>query len=365
MKSYIVEQDKLSANIRFLLEKAGETAVYGVIKGDGYGLGLIPMAKELWNGGIRRFAVTEPEEVHALRQAGFDSAEILMLRETGLESELRALIADGAVLTVGSAETARIVAELGETLGIRCVCHVKIDTGMGRYGFLPEDLDGIAAVYSTEHLNVQGIYTHFHSAFSDEAATRRQFAAFQQVLSGLEKRGIAPGLRHCCNSSAFLQYPEMRLDGVRIGSGFLGRLSFSGVSELQPIGWCEARVEVIREIPKGHTVGYAAGWKAKRPTRIAVLGVGYYHGFGPESKNDLYRFRDCLVGALSEVKAFLTRRALYVTVNDHPARVLGHIGMVQTIVDVTGIPCQVGDPVRVPIKPLSVKNMDIVIRGSK
>lgn len=106
-------------------------------------------------------------------------------------------------------------------------------------------------------------------------------------------------------------------------------------------------MEVLREIPKGHTVGYGAGWRAKRPTRIAVFSVGYFHGFGAPARNDLYRFRDCLVGVLSNVKAFLTHKAIYVTIHGKQARVLGHVGMVQTICDVTDIPCEIGDTVRI------------------
>ena len=118
-------------------------------------------------------------------------------------------------------------------------------------------------------------------------------------------------------------------------------------------------MELIREIPKGHTVGYGAAWKAKRPTRIAVCGVGYFHGFGAEKGNDLFRFRDCVRGGLGYVKAFLKKKAFYVSVNGKQARVLGHIGMVQTIFDVTDIPCEVGDPVRLEINPLLVKGMDV------
>lgn len=362
MKAYIVDTAALQHNLEVLRKKAGNAVTYGVIKGDGYGLGLIPMAEQLRNGGVTHFAVTEVSEVAALREGGFLQEEILMLRETGLEAELEALMDDSAVVTVGSLETAETLNRLAQQRGIACPCHVKIDTGMGRYGFLPENIEQIAAVYAMEHLDVQGIYTHFHSAFEDSPATQRQFEAFQRVLEALNARKIDPRLRHCCNSSAFLKHPEMHLDGVRLGSAILGRLSFSGETELTRLGWCEAQVEVVREIPKGHSVGYGAGWTAKRPTRIAVCSVGYYHGFEAPARNDLYRFRDCLVEALSLVKAFLTRRALYMTVNGKPARVLGHVGMVQTVLDVTDIPCQVGDPIRAEIKPLAIRDLEIRYR---
>lgn len=362
MKAYIVEQDLLTENLRILTEKAGEAAIYGVIKGNGYGLGLLPIAHALWDAGITRFAVTEIEEVQALREGGFQEAEILMMRETALPEELELLLSLDAIATVGCPETADAMEAVAAAAERKFPCHVKIDTGMGRYGFLPGDTEGVSAIYGRTSLDVQGIYTHFHSAFSSEKDTHAQFAAFQGVLSALDSAGIAPGVRHCCNSSAFLKYPEMHLDAVRLGSAILGRLSFPGVTDLKPLGYCEAQVELLRDLPKGHTVGYGAPFHLKRPTRIAVCGVGYYHGFGMESGEDLFRFRDCVRNALSAVKALLTRRKVYGTVNGKPARVLGHIGMVQTIFDVTDIPCQVGDPIRLAIGPLKVKGLEVRFR---
>lgn len=362
MNAYIVEQSVLTQNLNSLLERAGDAAVYGVIKGNGYGLGLIPMAQILWEQGVTRFAVTEISEVRALREADFPQAEILMLRETALTEELEALLELDAVATVGCVETADAMEAVATAAERKFPCHAKIDTGMGRYGFLPGDTDTVAAIYRREYLEVQGIYTHFHSAFSSEKDTRTQFSAFQAVLSALETAGIAPGVRHCCNSSAFLKYPEMHLDAVRLGSAILGRLSFAGASELKPAGYCEAQIELIREIPKGHSVGYGAAFRTKRPTRIAVCGVGYFHGFGVGPADDLFRFRDCVRKALSAAKSFLRRQRIYVTVCGQRAQVLGHIGMVQTICDVTDIPCQVGDPIRLEIGPLKVKNLDILYR---
>lgn len=362
MKAYIVDRSGLENNIRVLKETAKDAAVYGVIKGNGYGLGLIPMAEVLREGGIDRFAVTELNEVRALRENGFETEEILMMRATCLRDELAELLTLGATATVGSLECAQAMADVAAEMEKPFPCHVKIDTGMGRYGFHPDEIETIASVYTMEQLNVTGIYTHFHSAFSNEKETKAQFSAFTGVCDALYAKSIAVGIRHCCNSSAFLKYPEMHLDAVRLGSALLGRLSFPGDMGLKKLGWCESRVEVIREIPSGHSVGYGAAWRAKRPTKIAVCGVGYYHGFGAEHADDIFRFRDCLRGGLHYVKAFLSRKALYIQINGKPARVLGHIGMVQTVCDVTDIPCQVGDPIRIEINPLMMKDMDVIYR---
>lgn len=362
MKAYVVNKADLQNNIRVLKEKAGDASIYGVIKGNGYGLGLCPMAEALREGGVDRFAVTEIHEVQALREGGFPTEEILMMRATCIEEELSELLRLGATATVGSLECAERMEQLAARSDTVFPCHLKVDTGMGRYGFHPQELDRMEQVYHMPHLSVTGIYTHFHTAFSSEKATRSQFTQFSQVLDGLTARGLDLGTRHCCNSSAFLKYPEMHLDAVRIGSALLGRLSFPGDMGLKKLGWCESQVELIRELPKGHGVGYGSAWVAKRPTKIAVCGVGYYNGFGTAHEDDTFRFMDCLRGGLHYVKAFLKRKAVYVQVNGSPAPVLGHIGMVQTICDVTDIPCSVGDLIRLEINPLMVKGMDIDYR---
>ena len=364
MKAYIVEKDALQSNIRLVREKAGAAAVWGVVKGDGYGLGLVPLAKELRAGGIDRFAVTEVSDVRALREAGFADERILMLRPTGEAQELEQLLDLHAVIAVGSVEQAGVLNGIAGRRGEIAEVHLEIDTGMGRYGFLPTQTRQIVELYRTMNsLAVSGVFTHFHSAFCDEKATRAQFAAFQSLLSRLHAAGCETGEVHCSNSSALLRYPEMNLDAVRVGSAFLGRLSFKNRLGFRPVGCCEATIDELRWLQKGFTCGYGAAWKAKRPTREAIVSVGYFHGFGAEKGRDLFRVRDCLRGCLSSLKAMLTRKAVYVTVGGKRCRVLGHIGMLHTCIDVTKVPdLTPGQTVRLEISPLLVKGLNVEYR---
>ena len=117
MNAYVVERAALAENIRILKEKAGDTAIYGVIKGGGYGLGLINMAGILSENGIERFAVTGLEEVCALREGGFPEQEILMLRATCIPEELKVLLEQHATGTVGSLECAKAMDKAAEAAG--------------------------------------------------------------------------------------------------------------------------------------------------------------------------------------------------------------------------------------------------------
>ncbi len=364
MNAYVVDKEALAANVRAIVQRAGSAAVWGVVKGDGYGLGLIEFSRVLRQNGVDRFAVTEVSEVQRLREAGFANERILMLRPTLDEQEIEALLDANAILSVGSGEQAGVINSLASRRGTIAEVHLEIDTGMGRYGFLPTETGKIVNIYRTMNaLAVTGVYTHFHSAFCSEKATRAQHAAFTSMLGRLHAAGCETGEAHCCNSSALLRFPDLAMDGVRVGSAFLGRLSFRGSYGLSKIGHCEAQIEELRWLQKGFTTGYGAAWRAKRPTRVAILSVGYYHGFGAEKGRDLWRVRDCVRGILSNLKAMLTRKALYVTVNGKRCRVLGHIGMLHTCINVTNVPdVSLGDSVTLEINPLLVKGLEIEYR---
>ncbi len=360
MKAYMVDKSALAHNVGLILARAKDAAVWGVVKGDGYGLGCVDMARVLSAYGINRFAVTDVGEVRALREAGFEESPILMMEGTCNRSEINELLDHGAILTIGSREDAQAVNQVAMERATVAEAHLKIDSGMGRYGFLPEEIETVYGLY-TDHANIAftGIYTHFACA-TDAEATQKQFDRFQQVVQELRAAGFETGMVHCCNSTAFFKYEHMHCDGVRIGSALLGRVAFSGSHGLKTVGYCQAELEEIRTIPAGHSVGYEAGWVAKRETRIAVLSIGYYNGFGVDRGFDLWRFRDCVRGVARYIKAFIKHKSLYVHVNGSACKVLGHVGMVNMVIDVTDCDCRVGDMARVNINPLLLKGVEIV-----
>lgn len=360
MKAYMVDKSALAHNIGLILDHAGDAVVWGVIKGDGYGLGCVELAQVLSACGIDHFAVTDVREVRALREAGFEENAILMMEGTCNPAEINDLLDNRAILTIGSREDAKMVDQVAGERSAVAEAHLKIDTGMGRYGFLPEEIETVYSLYTdSPNIAFTGIYTHFGCAV-DAGITQKQFDQFQQVVQKLQDAGFETGMVHCCNSTAFWKYDHMHCDGVRIGSALLGRVAFSGKTELKTIGYCEAELEEIRTIPAGHTVGYGAGFVAKRQTRIAVLSIGYFNGFGVDRGFDLWRFKDCIRGVARYIKAFIKRKALYVSVNGTDCRVLGHVGMVNMVIDVTDCDCKVGDMARVNINPLLLKGVEVV-----
>ena len=360
MKSYIVEKDAILHNLEVLQKKAAGTPIWAVLKGNGYGLGVKPMAELCWEKEIRRFAVTEPEEAAVIREL-YPEAKILMLRPTTDQQELERLLELDVIVTVASTEDAAVLNALAAQRDVVAEAHVKVDTGMGRYGFLPEEQEKILSVYRYhDHIAVSGIYTHFHTAFGKVKITEAQEAAFNKLISALHEAGIETGERHCCNSAAFLRWPNKKMEGVRLGSALLGRVLTR--SNLRRVGYCEATVDELRWLPAGHSTGYGAAWRAKKATKVAILSVGWYHGFTNEYGRDIFRFRDCLREALGAVKRMIFKKKINVTINGKKCPVLGHVGMLHTAVDVTKIICKAGDKAIVDIKPTQVRGLPIEFR---
>ena len=357
MKAYIVEKDAILHNLEILTKKAGNVPVWAVVKGNGYGLGVKPLAALCRQGGINRFAVTELDEAQILRET-FSNCHILLLRPTTDPAELRRILDLDVIATVGSAEDAAALNALAGQRKLVADVHVKIDTGMGRYGFLPEETEKVLNVYRyNDNLAVSGIYTHFHSAFCSEKATFRQFETFKRVIQAIEAAGIEPGTPHCCNSNALLRWPELRMGGVRVGSAILGRVAAK--SKLKRVGCCQATVDEVRWLPAGHSTGYGSAWTAKKPTRIAVLPVGWYHGFTCEYGNDIFRFRDCLRQMLGAIKRMVFKKKIFVYIGGKKCPVLGHVGMLHTVCDVTKVNCKQGDTATLDINPILVHGMEI------
>ena len=363
MKAYYVESGDIRKNLENLKKRAGDAPIWAVLKGNGYGLGLLPMAQLCRECGITRFCITEPNDAALLRRSGFASEQILMLRPTTDPDEVHMLLDLNVIATVSSQDDAALLNGIALQRGVVAEAHIKLDTGMGRYGFLPSDVDKLIPIYAyMDGIAISGIYTHLHSAFCSKKATRLQAAAFDGVLQAIKKAGYETGTPHICNSAGLLRFPDLAMGGVRIGSAILGRLSFKGSYGLKRVGVCEAPIGEIRWLPKGHTCGYGAAWKAKHPTRIAIVPVGWYHGFGCEMGHDVFRTRDQLRAALSALAGIFRRKAYYVMLGTQRCKVLGHIGMLHTVIDVTKVKCALGDRVQMNINPLMLKGVDVVFR---
>lgn len=358
-KRYIVETQKITDNISVIREKAGEAMVYAVVKCDGYGTGCRNLTRVCAENGLRRFAVTEVREAQSV-VAETVPEELLMLTSVTSLEDVHALAQCGAAFTVASFADAQLLSDYCAQQGKPLCAHIKIDTGMGRRGFLPEQTEQVISLYYRfPEIHFTGIYTHFGHAF-DPKATREQYGRFCAVLAALEKEGINPGVRHCCNSVSTFHHPEMALDAVRVGSALLGRILGGSKFGLQRTGMCHASIECVRELPKGATIGYGGIYRTKKPTRVALCSVGGHNGFGLSLKPGLQSTDTGLLDLLAIIRNRLTKRDVpTVQIGGKRCNVLGCICSEAVMIDVTGVPCEAGDTALFDINPLMLCDMEV------
>ncbi len=356
MKYLLIETDKIISNIERIRELAGDAEFIAVLKANAYGMGLREIYPILRQCGVRKLAVTEPEDALRLRQMGAEDEEILVLRSTACAEDIEKILEACATASIGSYDAAVALNGMAEQNGVSCDVHIKIDTGMGRYGFEPGELERITSVFSyMPSLNVTGMYTHFPCAYLNAAKTREQHARFVNVTEQVRKAGFDPGLLHDANTAAlFTCGLDSNLDAVRIGSAISGRTTAKGASGLKRTGVLCSEIAEIRWLPKGHGVGYGSAFVTRKPTKIGIIPVGTADGFGVEKARDSFRIRDCIRYALSDLSRLVRRRNQYVTVAGKKAKVVGHIGTTHTTVDLSNIDCHVGDDVRMEVSPMFV-----------
>lgn len=348
MSRYVIDRQKLLENIEIIKKKAG-VPIIAVVKGNGYGFGIKEFTSVLKESEIKSFAVTEVTDIPVLKEI-LDDEEILVLRSTCIESEARIIAENGCVATIGSTLACEVMNKASAELGVKTKCHLKIDTGMGRYGFMPSEISKAIDCYKAENLEFTGIYTHFSSAFRNEPLTKAQLVLFKDCIAQIEKAGYKTGTAHCANSPALLNVEDVCLDSVRLGSAFTGRVITKSKTGLNRLGSLEAEVIDIKTVPAGYSVGYNGTYKTKRETKIAIVPIGHYDGFGLTKEKEIIDFRY----VLSVIKQFLKRKQMYVRINGRMFHVIGGIGLSHTAVDITGADIKCGDIASVDISPLMV-----------
>ena len=348
MSRYVIYKDLLKENIEAVKKKAG-VDIIGVVKGNGYGFGIRELTVVLKESGIKTFAVTETDDIQELK-AVLDNEDILVMRSTGIAEEAEIIAGNGCIATIGSLNAAKVMNEASARLGVKTKCHLKIDTGMGRYGFMPSQIEEAIKCYDMENLEFIGAYTHFSSAFRNRELTKAQLQLFKDTVEQIKKAGKEVGIIHAANSPALLNVEDVCLDSVRIGSAFTGRVITDSKIKLNRIGSLEADVIEIKTVPAGYSIGYNGLYKTKRETRIAIVPIGHYDGFGLTKEKEIADFHS----VLSQLKRYLKKQQMYVKINERMYSVIGEIGLSHTAVDVTGSDVKVGDLAKVDISPLMV-----------
>lgn len=293
----VVDLDAVAGNIAALRRITHAKArLMAVVKANGYGHGSVEISKTALANGADSLGVARIEEGRELRSAGI-SAPILVFGYIP-EPDMPDLVEYDMTATAYSLESARAISETATKLGKSIRVHVKIDSGMGRLGYLPDILRGTAdhgkrlgaivdeilSVAKQPGLFLDGIYTHFATADkSDKRFAIDQFNLFLHLLSCLEKNGMEIPVRHAANSSAIIDMPETHLDMVRAGISLYGLYPSREVDRrrisLTPAMSLKTRVIHLKKVPAHFPVGYGRTHVTKTPTVIATVPIGYADGY--------------------------------------------------------------------------------------
>ena len=349
MKNLVIDKRAIKNNLRAIKERADGAAIYADLSANACGMGLLETANLLRDEGVHSFAVSDPKDAALLRASDFTEERLMMLRSTADPDELSELIDLNVICTAGSYDAAVAINGIAESRKTIAEVQIKVDTGLGRYGFLPTEIDRIAAIYKyMSSLAVVGIFTTYSASWQSKKRTLSQLDTFESVLDKLNEMGFETGIAHACDSAALFKYDFGRMDAVRVDTALSGRIPGKSIPGLSKVGYIEAGLEEIGWFPKGHRVGSGKGVVMRRPTKIAVMSVGYYHGFGVDRHITELRLFDLIRNR---------RRHHYVKINGQRAKVLGNIGMLHTIADVTKIDCTVGDLAVMDVDPVCVKGL--------
>ena len=360
MNTLVINKEDLRHNINKIKEYAKKSGqddagkdvkIIAVVKGNGYGMGIVEYTKFLIDNGISMFAVSTMEEALKLRKEGIKE-EMLMLSSTAIEDDVRTLVKNKIILTIGSKEDIIIAEKIGKEENQTIRVHLKIDTGFGRYGFVYSKRDEmVEALKNIQNVKIEGTYTHFSISFFDEKYTKLQFKRFIDVIEVLKMNKIETGMLHVCNSSAFVKYREMHLNAVRIGSAFLGRLSFENNVGLKKIGYLESAVSEIKDLPKGFNVGYSNTYKTKTETKIAVIPCGYMDGINIINNRDMFRTIDKLRYIVRDIKDFFKKQKIYIKIKDKNYEIIGRIGTYHIICNISNSDIKIGNKVIINVNP--------------
>ena len=309
-----VDLTRLVQNYRnALAHLSPPTQLICVLKADAYGLGAPMVAKRLWQEGQRLFAVASYNEAAEIRKA-VPGCDVLILGLCGDAQMARAIQAD-MLLTVFSKKYADAVIRAAQTVGKKARIHIKLETGLNRLGFEPEEAaDAVESFVASGHVELEGLFTHL--ALRDKDSDRKQISLLTSVRDALLTRGITIPMVHALDSIGMVRYPEDHIDAVRTGAWLYGVYPkrYEHPEESQLALTVKTRIAQLHTVSAGECLGYDETHPISRDSVIATLSAGYIDGY-PR------------LNSVGEVEVCGKR-----------APVVGLVCMDQMMVDVTDIP---------------------------
>lgn len=282
-----IDLNAICKNVKNAMDRVGsDVKMMAVIKTDGYGHGAVPIAKALNEIGVYAYAIATIDEAVELRGAGVKNP--LLILGHVFENDLKSALECDVTLTVFAKENALVISRIAGEMGKTAKIHIKLDTGMGRLGFLPneESAKEISEIFSMPNIEVEGIFSHFATADeTDKTFAYEQAKKYGEFVALLESRGMKFPLKHLCNSAGIIDLADggVKYNMVRSGIMTYGLYPSEEVEkdkvELYPALSLISHVAFVKEVDSGFAVSYGATYVTDKTTRIATIPVGYGDGY--------------------------------------------------------------------------------------
>ena len=318
-----IDLDAISHNMDLLYKHLDkQTKIIAVVKTDGYGHGAVPIARELESRDyLFGFATATAEEALCLRKAGI--VKPLLVLGYVFPYAFEELVREDIRFTLFREDMIAQLKEEAARQGKEAIVHIKVDTGMSRIGIRPDEegLSFLEQVFASPGLKVEGIFTHFARADeADKKAAYKQFSRFETFVRQVEEGfQVQIPIKHCANSAAILEMPDVRMDMVRAGISLYGMWPWEGNHHMQlplkPAFSLHSRIVFLKTLEAGREISYGGTYVTKEQMRVATIPVGYGDGY-PRT---------------------LSGKG-YVLVHGKKAPILGKICMDQFMINVSHIP---------------------------
>jgi len=294
----VIDLAAVRSNVAVLSARAGSAAVMAVVKADGYGHGLVPMARAALAGGATWLGVAQLDEAMTLRAAGIEAPVLTWLYAPG--APLGAALEAGIDLAVASPWALDEVLAAARATGRTARVHLKVDTGLGRGGMMPDQLDAALDVALAAQAEgacaVVGVFSHLAWADApDHPTVLAQARVFDDAVAAAERRGARLEVRHLANSAATLTNPAMHYDLVRPGLAVTGLSPVPQIGDaahfgLVPAMRLEATLVLTKRVPAGQGVSYAHLYTTSRETVLGIVPLGYADGIPRHASGDAERW---------------------------------------------------------------------------
>ena len=349
-----VETDALIHNLGAIREKLLEpkTRILAVLKANAYGHGALETARVLEQADVFAFGVTSLNEAVLLRQGGISLP--LVLLSPFFASQAAEIVEHGLIAAVSSIRQLEALQQEAQRQEKSIKIHIKLETGMGRAGLWQGELEQfIERLLKAGNVEAEGIYSHLAQA-ADKQVSQRQFSRFLNVVAVFENAGIDIPIKHIANSTGLLNYPEMQLDLVRVGTLIFGQVppGASESLELKNPWAAKARVSNLKKLPANWPIGYGGDFVTKKESLIGIIPVGFADGFSVSPNPYPKSLLDLLKILVKEVLAYFGKgsQALKVSYQGESYPVVGRVGMQLSMVDFSGAAIEENQEVSFPLK---------------